>query len=138
MFARHGVKVVFFGRFVSVLRTYAAFIAGTAMRWRFLARNATGGIVWAASVRSAYLAGNTLKRAGTVNVILIGWPWPSWSASSWWSAARRSCWPTRPRPRIRGRWTSGRTTAIAIMTATAAGTCPRPRGRVTPALAKRA
>jgi membrane protein DedA with SNARE-associated domain len=46
---RHGGKVVFFGRFVSILRTYAAFLAGTTqMRWRrFLAFNATGGIVWA-------------------------------------------------------------------------------------------
>ena len=31
-FDRHGVKVVFFGRFVSVLRTYAAFLAGTSNR----------------------------------------------------------------------------------------------------------
>jgi membrane protein DedA with SNARE-associated domain len=29
VFYRHGGKVVFFGRFVSVLRTYAAFLAGT-------------------------------------------------------------------------------------------------------------
>src|SRR6184192_3516632 len=34
VFLRHGGKVVFFGRFVSVLRTYAAFLAGTnRMRW---------------------------------------------------------------------------------------------------------
>src|ERR1700736_4003033 len=50
IFDRHGGKVVFFGRFVSVLRTYAAFLAGTnRMRWRsFLVYNAAGGIVWAA------------------------------------------------------------------------------------------
>jgi membrane protein DedA with SNARE-associated domain len=50
IFERHGGKVVFFGRFVSVLRTYAAFLAGTnRMRWRrFLAYNAAGGVVWAA------------------------------------------------------------------------------------------
>jgi hypothetical protein len=29
LFDRYGVAVVFFGRFVSVLRTYAAFLAGT-------------------------------------------------------------------------------------------------------------
>ena len=29
IFDRHGGKVVFFGRFVSMLRTYAAFLAGT-------------------------------------------------------------------------------------------------------------
>jgi membrane protein DedA with SNARE-associated domain len=50
MFDRQGPKVVFFGRFVSVLRTYAAFLAGTLkMRWRvFLPFNALGGVLWAA------------------------------------------------------------------------------------------
>lgn len=75
VFARHGGKVVFFGRFVSVLRTFAAFIAGTVrMSWpKFLVYNATGGIVWAAAVTFGfYLAGNTLKRlSGTVNIVLI-------------------------------------------------------------------
>jgi membrane protein DedA with SNARE-associated domain len=49
IFDRHGGKVVFFGRFVAILRTYAAFLAGVAhMDWRrFLAFNAAGGIVWA-------------------------------------------------------------------------------------------
>ena len=49
MFDRHGGKVVFFGRFVAVLRTYAAFLAGVGhMHWRrFLAFNAAGGILWA-------------------------------------------------------------------------------------------
>lgn len=47
---RHGGKVVFLGRFVTVLRAYAAFLAGTTrMRWRtFLVYNAAGGIAWAA------------------------------------------------------------------------------------------
>lgn len=50
LFERHGAQVVFLGRFVSVLRTYAAFLAGTSrMRWRkFLPANASGGIAWAA------------------------------------------------------------------------------------------
>jgi membrane protein DedA with SNARE-associated domain len=49
LFDRHGGKVVFFGRFISILRTYAAFLAGTMkMAWRrFLVFNAAGGIVWA-------------------------------------------------------------------------------------------
>jgi membrane protein DedA with SNARE-associated domain len=49
LFDRHGGKVVFFGRFVALLRTYAAFLAGTMkMPWpRFLVFNAAGGIVWA-------------------------------------------------------------------------------------------
>jgi membrane protein DedA with SNARE-associated domain len=49
VFDRHGEKVVFFGRFVALLRTYAAFLAGVGhMEWRrFLVANAAGGIVWA-------------------------------------------------------------------------------------------
>ncbi|MEA2439194.1 MAG: hypothetical protein QOH76_618 [Thermoleophilaceae bacterium] len=49
VFERHGGKVVFFGRFVAILRTYAAFLAGVGqMEWkRFLAWNAAGGVVWA-------------------------------------------------------------------------------------------
>jgi membrane protein DedA with SNARE-associated domain len=76
LFDRHGAKVVFFGRFVSVLRTYAAFLAGTSkMLWRrFLPANAAGGIVWAAIYTfGAYLAGHALQQAsGIINWILIG------------------------------------------------------------------
>jgi membrane protein DedA with SNARE-associated domain len=48
LFLRYGGRVVFFGRFISVVRTYAAFLAGTSgMPWRrFLVFNAAGGIVW--------------------------------------------------------------------------------------------
>jgi membrane protein DedA with SNARE-associated domain len=65
LFLRHGGKVVFFGRFVSVLRTYAASLAGTArMPWvRFLVFNATGGIVWATIYGAgSYLAGSQIQR----------------------------------------------------------------------------
>ena len=76
LFDRHGAKVVFFGRFVSVLRTYAAFLAGTSkMRWRkFLPANASGGIVWAGIYTlAAYLAGDALQRAsGTISWVLGG------------------------------------------------------------------
>jgi membrane protein DedA with SNARE-associated domain len=76
LFDRHGGKVVFFGRFVSVLRTYAAFLAGTSkMRWRkFLPANASGGIVWAGIFTlAAYLAGDALQRAsGTISWVLGG------------------------------------------------------------------
>jgi membrane protein DedA with SNARE-associated domain len=74
IFDRHGGKVVFFGRFVSVLRTYAAFLAGTnRMRWpRFLAWNAAGGIVWAAVFSfAAYGAGSAFSKAsGIINLAL--------------------------------------------------------------------
>jgi membrane protein DedA with SNARE-associated domain len=73
LFDRRGVIVVFFGRFVSVLRTYAAFLAGTSqMRWRrFLPANAAGGIVWSAIyTTAAYFAGSALSRAsGTITLI---------------------------------------------------------------------
>ena len=49
LFQRHGGKVVFFGRFVAILRILAAFLAGAnRMEWRrFLVANAAGGILWA-------------------------------------------------------------------------------------------
>jgi membrane protein DedA with SNARE-associated domain len=52
LMARHGGTTVFFGRFVSVLRTTVAWIAGLSRMnwWKFLFWNAAGGIVWAASV----------------------------------------------------------------------------------------
>jgi len=48
-FERHGGKTVFIGRFVALLRTWAALLAGAGeMHYaRFLLYNITGGIVWA-------------------------------------------------------------------------------------------
>jgi membrane protein DedA with SNARE-associated domain len=65
LFLKHGPKVVFFGRFVSVLRTYAAFLAGTARMpwWRFLVFNAAGGIIWSLAYGlGAYFLGQQLNR----------------------------------------------------------------------------
>ncbi len=52
IFARHGGKTVFFGRFVAILRITAAWMAGVShMSWRrFLVYNAAGGILWATLV----------------------------------------------------------------------------------------
>jgi membrane protein DedA with SNARE-associated domain len=76
IFDTHGPKVVFFGRFVSILRTYAAFLAGSSrMRWRrFLPANAAGGIVWAAvTTCAAYVAGNALTHlSATIGVVIGG------------------------------------------------------------------
>ncbi len=76
LFDTHGGKVVFFGRFVSILRTYAAFLAGTSkMRWRrFVVANASGGILWAAIYTLAsYLAGNALRQvSGIIDWVLVG------------------------------------------------------------------
>jgi len=65
LFARHGGKVVFFGRFVAVLRALAALLAGiNDMDWRrFVFFNATGGIVWAGGYgMAAYLVGERIER----------------------------------------------------------------------------
>jgi membrane protein DedA with SNARE-associated domain len=50
LFLKHGGKVVFFGRFVAVLRAFAALLAGiNQMDWRrFLLFNVAGGVSWAA------------------------------------------------------------------------------------------
>jgi membrane protein DedA with SNARE-associated domain len=75
IFRRHGGKVVFWGRFVSVLRTYAAFLAGTnQMDWRrFLAFNAAGGVLWATLYGVLYYEfGTALDRLSTTIDIVLG------------------------------------------------------------------
>jgi membrane protein DedA with SNARE-associated domain len=75
VFRRHGGKLVFFGRFVSILRTYAAFLAGTNRMpwWRFLVFNAAGGVVWAAAYSFGYYYfGKALKGLQTPVDIGIG------------------------------------------------------------------
>jgi membrane protein DedA with SNARE-associated domain len=82
---RHGGKTVFFGRFVTVLRYTAAWIAGIGrMDWRrFLLWNALGGICWATLVGLlAYYAGqaaaDAIQRyglfagAGVAALVVIG------------------------------------------------------------------
>ena len=75
LFDRHGGGVVFFGRFISVLRTYVAFLAGVnLMSWRrFLLYNAAGGILWATLVTvGAYFLGSAAHRVGTVVTVVGG------------------------------------------------------------------
>jgi membrane protein DedA with SNARE-associated domain len=65
LFLRHGGKVVFFGRFVAFLRTFAAVLAGANhMPWRrFLVWNALGGVFWTCLYGfGAYLLGNQVHR----------------------------------------------------------------------------
>jgi membrane protein DedA with SNARE-associated domain len=67
LFLKQGGKVVFFGRFVAILRTYAAFLAGTnRMHWaHFVVANASGGVCWAVFWGvAAYLLGNEIDRVG--------------------------------------------------------------------------
>jgi len=67
--------VVFFGRFVAILRILAALLAGVnRMDWgRFLLANAAGGIVWASVVGfGAYAFGKTVLRVtGPVGIVLV-------------------------------------------------------------------
>ena len=76
MFARHGAKIVFFGRFIAVLRIFAALLAGVNhYGWRsFLFYNAAGGICWATIFGlGGYLFGDAMHRvAGPVGMIGLG------------------------------------------------------------------
>jgi membrane protein DedA with SNARE-associated domain len=78
LFARHGGKVVFLGRFVALLRVMAAFLAGmNRMDWRhFLLANAAGGILWAAVFGlGAHTFGKVLLQASAplaAGLLLIG------------------------------------------------------------------
>ena len=65
VFLRHGGKVVFFGRFIAVLRALAAVLAGVnGMPWpRFLVFNAAGAVAWAGAYGTvAYLLGDRVER----------------------------------------------------------------------------
>jgi membrane protein DedA with SNARE-associated domain len=81
LFARYGGLVVFFGRFVALLRTITALLAGAnCMPWpRFLLFNAAGGIVWATTFGiGAYVAGEQFAKlqgsiaAATLIIGIIG------------------------------------------------------------------
>ncbi len=75
LFLEHGGKIVFFGRFVALLRTYAALLAGAnRMNWpHFLIMNALGGVCWAVMFGGgAYLFGEQVKRvAGPISMLLL-------------------------------------------------------------------
>lgn len=78
LFARHGGKVVFFGRFVALLRTLAALLAGAnRMAWpHFLVSNAAGGCCWACLYGfGAYALGTEVTRihgAATTVLMVLG------------------------------------------------------------------
>lgn len=75
LFRQHGGKVVFFGRFIAVLRAWAAFLAGAnRMRWpAFLLFNALGGIVWATiyGLGGYFLGDNIHQLAGPVGTVTL-------------------------------------------------------------------
>jgi membrane protein DedA with SNARE-associated domain len=75
LFLQHGGKIVFFGRFVAILRTFAAFLAGVnLMSWpRFLMMNALGGICWASLLGGgAFVFGEQINSvAGPFRLLLL-------------------------------------------------------------------
>jgi membrane protein DedA with SNARE-associated domain len=81
-FEKHGDKTVFFGRFLAILRTWAAFLAGANhMRRRtFFIWNAAGGILWASIYGllgfflgdNLPLLGRILKDLGIFGFVALG------------------------------------------------------------------
>jgi membrane protein DedA with SNARE-associated domain len=74
LFMKYGGLVVFVGRFVAFMRTFAALLAGAnRMRWgRFLFWNALGGITWTHLYGiTAYMLGSQAhKLVGPVGVVI--------------------------------------------------------------------
>lgn len=74
LFRRYGPAVVFLGRFVAVLRTFAALLAGAnRMPWHtFLLWNALGGIGWTSLYGfGAYALGDAAKHlSGPIGIVL--------------------------------------------------------------------
>lgn len=75
LFLRHGGKIVFFGRFVALLRTFAALLAGAnRMPWRrFVVMNALGAICWASLIGGgAYILGDRIRAfSGPIGLVLL-------------------------------------------------------------------
>lgn len=75
LFSKYGGSIVFFGRFVAVLRAFAALLAGVNRLppWRFFFFNAVGGIVWATVFGTGgYLLGEGIHRvAGPVGWVAL-------------------------------------------------------------------
>jgi membrane protein DedA with SNARE-associated domain len=75
LFRRHGVKVVVASRFIVLLRTLAALLAGAnRMPWgRFMAANVVGSVVWSTVYGfGAYLLGHEAKQVAGPLAIGIG------------------------------------------------------------------
>jgi membrane protein DedA with SNARE-associated domain len=75
LFLTHGGKIVFFGRFVALLRTFASLLAGANRMGsrRFLLMNALGAAGWAALLGvGAYLFGRGIERvAGPISILVL-------------------------------------------------------------------
>jgi len=97
-FSRHGSKAVFFGRFIALLRTWAALLAGTAeMPYGvFTLYNVLGGITWATLFGTlGYVFGRSLPlleryigQASLALVLLIALVVALWLGWRWFNANR--------------------------------------------------
>ena len=76
LFLQYGNAIVFFGRFIAVLRMFAALLAGanSMPAGRFFFFNITGGVCWACLFGfGAYAVGAEIyKISGTLSVISLG------------------------------------------------------------------
>lgn len=76
LFAHYGLSVVFFGRFIAVLRALAAVLAGiNQMAWLpFFAANLSGAIFWAGGFggAAAVLGHEVHKVSGPVGIVALG------------------------------------------------------------------
>jgi membrane protein DedA with SNARE-associated domain len=76
LFFRYGNAVVFFGRFIAVLRMFAALLAGanSMPAGRFFFFNITGGVCWACLFGfGAYAVGAEIyKISGTLSMVSLG------------------------------------------------------------------
>ena len=86
VFRRHGGKIVFFGRFISVLRAFASLLAGAngLCFKRFLVFTAAGSAIWALGFgAAAFYFGRAIHRvAGPIGLTLLAvaaglavWAW---------------------------------------------------------------
>ncbi len=76
LFAKHGGKIIFIGRFVALLRVFAALLAGVNnYPWRaFLVYNAAGGLTWALGMGiAAFWFGDAVQNvAGPLGMVALG------------------------------------------------------------------
>lgn len=74
LFARHGVKALYFGRFLPVVRATLGWIAGIVdMPWRrFLLWNVAGSVSWGCAIGVAsYYVGDAVERGVTIGAAAI-------------------------------------------------------------------
>jgi membrane protein DedA with SNARE-associated domain len=74
LFLQHGGKIVFFGRFIAVLRIYSALLAGVNLmpQLHFLIMNALGGVCWASLFGfGAYFFGHHFTRVASLVAFLF-------------------------------------------------------------------